>query len=576
MSFNLLHEPWLPVVRLDGSSAKLGIVEVLKQSKMLRGLVGETATVSSALHRLLLAFLHRTFRPVDDAQWRSLWLDSSGTGFPEEELNAYAQDWASRFDLFDPEAPFFQCPAVPAPRKWRSPAVLVGFRARGNNATLFDHSTDSDKLRLTPDEAARWLVTTQAYDTSGKKTGYDGTGNPSGESPPTARFGCVLVEADTLYRTLMLNLLDYDPADRRPRPTQPDDCPVWERPASESENENGQRLPRGWTDVLTWPSRRIRLSHTTVNGQHMVDGVIVSPGSSCNLPIRDYEHMAAFRAPWFAETASGSSRAAVPMPVRLDIMRGVWRHSQELLLPPERRWWKTYRSTGLKLSETGFPEEEPQRLRPAALEHLAHLADDGALPKDAVYTLRVFGQQVGSGGSGSIAAWCEEVVPAPVALLRARNPRIGLLIGSAVALADDLGSILRALERGFRQEFDEQFTLKEEDKREKAGFRYQSELRYWPRLPTSFAELLRNLALLENIEPGNYLAEAEHEALDKWRRQAVRAADMAAEQWLRQQTRAGRTLLDASAHHERYRANCKNATRVLARAVAARTPPEEA
>ncbi|MGW0734429.1 type I-E CRISPR-associated protein Cse1/CasA [Streptomyces sp. NPDC002851] len=575
MSFNLLHEPWLPVARLDGSSAKLSIMEVLEQAKELRGLVGETATVSSALHRLLLAFLHRAFDRVDDAHWRKLWLASSEAGFPKAELNAYAENWTARFDLFDPEAPFFQCPAAPEPQRWRSPAVLVGYRARGNNATLFDQSTDDETLLLAADEAARWLVTTQAYDTSGKKTGYDGVGNPSGDAPPTAQFGCVLVEADTLYRTLLLNLMDYDPNAWRPAPTGPDDCPVWERPPPEAVQESKKRPPRGWTDVLTWPSRRIRFSHTTVDGRPVVDGVIVSPGSTCDLPIRDCEYMAAFRAPWFAESASSTSRT-MPRPVRLDTLRGVWRHSQELLLPAERRWYKPYGKSGLRLSETGFPEQEPQRLRPAALERLAYLADTKALPKDTVYTLRVFGQQAGSGGSGSIAAWCEEAVPAPVALLRARNPRIGLLIGSAVALADDLGSILRALERGFRHEFDGQFTLKEERKKEDAGYRYQSELRYWPHLQAEFAELLRKLALMEDIEPGSRRAELETGALNEWRVQAVRAADAAAQHWLLQQTRAGRTLLDASAHHQRYCGNRQNVIRVFARAVAARTASEEA
>ncbi|MCZ9341096.1 type I-E CRISPR-associated protein Cse1/CasA, partial [Streptomyces sp. TRM76130] len=85
-----------------------------------------------------------------------------------------------------------------------STAKLVAHRATGSNRTLFDHTTADQRPLLQPAEAARWLVTTQAYDTSGTKQPY--RTERSAEGGLGNRFGCVLVEGASLHETLLLNM----------------------------------------------------------------------------------------------------------------------------------------------------------------------------------------------------------------------------------------------------------------------------------------------------------------------------------------------------------------------------------
>ena len=77
-----------------------------------------------------------------------------------------------------------------------------------------------------PRRAARWLITAQLYDTGGLKTPY--TKDKSSKAGLGNRFACTLVEGETLHETLLLNTLVYNPAAEQPWMTSRRDRPVWE------------------------------------------------------------------------------------------------------------------------------------------------------------------------------------------------------------------------------------------------------------------------------------------------------------------------------------------------------------
>ena len=54
VSFNLLDEPWLPVVRLDGSADEMGLVLLLREAHMLRRIVGDLSNTERTLVGLQL------------------------------------------------------------------------------------------------------------------------------------------------------------------------------------------------------------------------------------------------------------------------------------------------------------------------------------------------------------------------------------------------------------------------------------------------------------------------------------------------------------------------------------------
>lgn len=492
--FNLAEEPWLPVVRLDGTSAEVSLSTLLTEAHLIRRLLGWSPPMTAALHRLVLALMHQIYGPATKAEWKELW---RAERLPTPNLPA------DRFELFDSERPFLQCPAV-AKVPPSSAAKLVPHLAVGNNTTLFDHTTATDEVRLSPAEAARWLVTLQAYDPGGLKTPY--TKEKSSQAAPANGKGLVLVEGGSLKETLLLNLLPYCPADNQPRNTEVGDRPVWEDDPPRPEPE--ERHPKGWVDLLTWPSRRVWLGCRQVGDATYVDRVVITPGTRLAGNPEDNEWMAAYRRPRIDEgrrngKSSGKPRYGPWYPVRLQEHRGIWRFSQELLLAP-------------------FGSAERSWQRPLSLDHVAEMVADGVIPRDAVYTLRVFGQQLDPNGS-VVEQVLEETVAAPVALLRAEHPVTGPIIGHSVELANLVGSALSQMEREHRAKF-------------RAAPSSGLDLAYWPHLARPFDAFLE--ALARQLEAGMSPAPAARD----WADEVRRIADQAAIRWAEGSPRQGRNL----------------------------------
>ena len=515
-SFDLLTQPWLPVLSLDGRTELVGLVELFGRAREFRRLVAEAPPMTAALHRLVLALFHRVYGPASESAWAELWTADS---LPSEPLDRYVDRFGDRFDLFDPQRPFMQCPAL-AKLTGATAAKLIPYRAVGNNVTLFDHTTAHDHVTLTPAEAARWLVNLHSFDTGGMKTPFEK--DKSSERAHCNNFGVVLVEGANLHETLLLNALVYRPEAEKPRMTTPVDLPIWEaaEPPSPLPDKRGAR---GWTDLLTWPSRRVLLSPD--NG--LVEGVVITPGVRLKIEAPDEEKMAAFRRP---RDAKGKPKKDAPMlPVRLQPVRGVWRHSVELLV-------------------SDLWEEGRSRRRPAVLDQIASLTDAGHIAENTVYTLRVFGQQLDSKAS-VVESWLEDAVPAPVALLRAQDENLGALLGTAISLADNAGSALRGLQANFRREL-------------RAQPHADIDISYWPQLTRPFADLL--LAL------GQARAEhsSERPALTHWGAAVTRLATSTADRWVAGSTLETTKLVALGKFHAQFHDQVRTAKRVFGAEIA--------
>lgn len=122
-------------------------------------------------------------------------------------------------------------------------------------------------------EAARWLVSMQAWDYAGKKASVVG-GTPNGGGTGwLGKIGVVYPALNTLFETLLLNLvllksdgkiLSYG-------------MPVWEEEQLSSPQKK-ERRPSGYCELLTWQSRRVRLFPSDRNNPHLVTGVLYSYG----------------------------------------------------------------------------------------------------------------------------------------------------------------------------------------------------------------------------------------------------------------------------------------------------------
>ncbi|MCB0166619.1 MAG: type I-E CRISPR-associated protein Cse1/CasA [Anaerolineae bacterium] len=273
-SFNLVDEAWLPCVDAHGTAQTLSLRQVLTQAHQLTALAGDSPPQTAALHRLLLAVLHRVFGPKDEEAWADLW---QAEPFAADELNRYLDTWQHRFDLFDAEQPFYQAPD----RRVRAKSVisLSHDRAAGNNATLFDHHTEDEGEILTPAQAARALVTAQVFGLAGLSGIKDATFTDG-----TCAGGIIFViEGDSLKETLLLNMIMYPP--------DPDmfthtgaDKPAWEM---DSPFEPKRDMPLGYLDYLTWQNRRILFEPETLATEVGVRLMTMGPALRVNADILD-------------------------------------------------------------------------------------------------------------------------------------------------------------------------------------------------------------------------------------------------------------------------------------------------
>jgi CRISPR system Cascade subunit CasA len=404
LSFNLVDEPWLPIVWLDGAPGEVGLRDALVRAHEIRELVDGSPLVTVSLHRLLLAILHRTFGPETFAEWKALWQRGR---WDAETLDGYFATWRHRFDLFDAERPFSQVARLEDGTKAHPPSLLAMERAAGNNATMFDHSFAAGAATMRPAEAARQLVARQAFSVGG------GVSKPFNLSHASLTTGfTVLAVGETLFQTLALNLTEYGEG-HTVRPTA-QDAPSWEQddphvPKKDGRDDKEGTPARGPIDHLTWISRRIRL--IAADNPLRVTGVELAQNLKPHVDTLDpcKSYVQSSEQGWVAR--------------RLDPDRAVWRDSHAIF----------------QQSQQGA------RLRPAVFNWLARIdeaRDDGEIEAERAYPISVLGLgREATAKAADISIWRHERFTVPLAYLHDQQ-----LLGkleAALIWAEDVGRLLR-------------------------------------------------------------------------------------------------------------------------------------
>lgn len=405
-SFALTSDPWIPCL-LPGSGPPemLGLHDTLDRSGEIRGISHASPLVTVALHRLLLAILHRNFGPEDAGAWQGLWERGE---WDMNTLHAYLHRWHHRLDLFDSDHPFYQVASLD--RSYAGPATkLTHELATGNNATLFDHTTENPGVSLTPAQAAQYLIAHHAFSVGGLVTfesGQDRSVYGSATGAPLAKGAVSLVKGESLFQTLMLNLHQYSRDNESPFPFHDDDIPAWER---DEEVRAVQRYPSGYIDLLTWQSRRVRLYPSIEDGKVVVRHVSLLKGYQFPdaLERRDYETMLAFRRNLQAKP--GQEAWSV---VTFREERALWRDSTVLFQAAEGT------------------------ARPRTLTWLDELVHEGVLDRGTTLPIEISGL---STDRAKVLFWRGEVLPLPLRYLSDED----LLekLRSALELAEEVGRL---------------------------------------------------------------------------------------------------------------------------------------
>ncbi|MBF4460959.1 MULTISPECIES: type I-E CRISPR-associated protein Cse1/CasA [unclassified Rathayibacter] len=383
--FDVRDRPWILARSLEGTTQEYSILEILRRAHLLEAIVGDVPTQTFAITRLLLAVMHASLAHdlADDDTARALWQDLwEAETLPAETIERYLREpnRASRFDLFDEEAPFLQVAGLRTAKD--DVAGLERIIADiPNGVPYLTMRRGRGVASISMAEAARWLVHVHAYDTSGIKSGAvgdvrvkGGRGYPLGTGW-CGEIGGLLASGQSLKETLLLNFVLIH--DDRPVAAG---LPVWDRqalgpgvelrPQQPGGGETEPSRPQGLADLYTWPGRRVRL----VRSGDAVTGVVLGYGD----PLRPQNaHVFEPLSPWrYSEPQSKKLGRSVYMPAT---------HQ------PDRRLWQGLSSL--------LPNA--QQTTPSAwlVEWIGLLADEGILPDSALFDLRAVGASYGTQSS---------------------------------------------------------------------------------------------------------------------------------------------------------------------------------
>lgn len=482
-SFNLIKQPFIPCLMPDGTRRELGLAEVLLRAHEIRAIRDGSPLATIALIRLLLAVLHRVFGPRDLDQWGSVW---QAGAFDEGPLGSYFDQWRDRFDLCHTEHPFYQVADLEEGEGsvWRLAFV------QSNNATLFEHRNEADADPVSAAQAARMLVTYQAFAIGG------GVSKPFNLShAPLVKQGgyAATVTGDNLFETLWLNAVCVN--DRQPMPSTAEDRPAWERNGF-GEPERGGRLPTGYLDYLTWQSRRIRMLSEPGHDLRFSRACVLQ-GHALSDGFGPHEPMFAY----FKTKQRGF------VAHQLQPGRALWRDSHALL-------------------QHGTDQAMP----PAVVRHVASAAQRRHVPRDRLFVLTLYGL---SSDRAKLELWRHEELPLPSALLL--DDDLVAAVGDMLSVAEGAAGALRQAVRRLAELQLAPQTARRPDKDEAARLSasYRVAERCWPRLEEPFRRAV--VALQDDVDGVRC----------EWLKAVVRTARQSLEEILASLDASPRTMLAA-------------------------------
>lgn len=482
-SFDLLTQPWIPA-RRDDRLVEVSLGDALLRARDFRRIEDPSPLVTAALHRFLLAILHRALDGPRDLDQARGWFRH---GFPEAAVRDYLARYRHRFDLFDPAVPVYQVPDFGLERSARSWTILAPELNSDNNKVLFDHTITARPAPLRPPEAARLLIANQTFALSAGRSVLCHTA-----TAPVATAVTLLVQGSNLHETLCLNLPLYVQHAR--------DQALWEEPPPTVEQladcDAARRAPRGIVDRYTWRARAIRLHPEEREGETVVFQISYASGVRCDDTSEVRDPLVAYR--------RDPKDAARVYPLGFREGRALWRDFHALL-------------------------PEPAHVEGAAvLEYAGRLYQDLALEsggEEQVAQVMVLGQ---ANDQAKVEFWRGEHYSLPATLLGDYDLRE--LIRSCLELAEETGQRLNGAARALAERLltaGDRRPHKDDIARLAASFPHQAA--YWSALEEEFATWLARLGPDAVARTGehrrDWLRVVDREARRAWRLTAEVSGD---------------------------------------------------
>jgi len=490
--FNLIDEPWIPCIDLQGRQVEHGIRDTLFKAHELREICDDSPLVTLALHRLLLAILYRTLTGLTKfSEWKKLYQFNQ---LDQKTIQVYLNKWKDRFDLLSSHRPFYQMAGLEA-KTAVSVSRLATECASGNNATLFDHSGDATQVDWTLAKTARQLLACQSFALGFGKSGnakINGTEEilPYSADAIALRGMNIWLQGEDLFHTLLINLV----------PIEDSSLPPWELKDPNQYRDKLQDKKRqtiaafGVVDRLTWQSRLIRF---------ISDGKIVSKM-------------------YFTQGRSADKSSGDPMKVyRASKKEGI----VPLALSSGKAAWRDAHSI--------FSITTPNRgeRRPECFNLVSRVQSTKILNSSKSVVSQIVGLASAPNKAGKFLLWRHERMPVPVGLLDNVDliGRLGDLLQNAEDAAGSLRSRIRRIAKLYLAPNSEspgggQPDQKDVDKIVKT---IDPRPAYWARLEKYFYSLLENLPNDWDEATDDWKPEEQQRATNTWRSQVKREAEQA-------------------------------------------------
>ena len=261
--FNLLSEPWIKVIDAQNNQEiTVSLQDVFRNAPNYRQLAGDMRSQDLAILRFLLAILTTVYSRVDSKGKEYTWLKRDSTsgclllkeradledikeqllatwkelyeqGHFTSAVGEYLEAYRDRFDMFG-ETPFYQVPRdvydSVATKKVATGKGTVAVKQinrliseSNNSPAIFAPRVGTSKNNMMIPELVRWLIMYQNFTGVTDKTKVDVKEKYSVSSGWLYGIDPVLVKGDTLFETLLLNLILYPDKE-----TEILQYPVWE------------------------------------------------------------------------------------------------------------------------------------------------------------------------------------------------------------------------------------------------------------------------------------------------------------------------------------------------------------
>jgi CRISPR type I-E-associated protein CasA/Cse1 len=203
-SFNLLTEPWLPVVTMKAEKKLLSLNEFLKSAHELERFDFPLPGLETAVIRFLVAIVYIVGAPKDKEDWEA-WYNA---GKFYDSFIKELQSYKDKLDLFSKTEPFMQEVNITEDKvKSRTKFKIIDFIPSGNNSIHFGNIDlkKKEEIYISPQAAILLLLFHQMIPRSlaaGSNERY--INGIIGQSIP---YFCYL-KSSNLFESILANVLD--------------------------------------------------------------------------------------------------------------------------------------------------------------------------------------------------------------------------------------------------------------------------------------------------------------------------------------------------------------------------------